>query len=152
MSADNLAKDLAQFERMTRAVITVGEEVKGGLIKKQNLENLEKSIAQKQAEMADIEKAKEALEQGVIDRTAATKDIIKKAEEQAAAIVTEAKEKAAVLVLGGKEKAATLNKNIQGLTGEVAELEGAKKALIRGIADEEKKINTLKDQLRKLVA
>jgi predicted nucleic acid-binding Zn-ribbon protein len=146
MSADKLSKELQQFERMTRAVLTVGDAVKDGLLKQQTLDQLDAGIVAKKDEVAVLEKEKADLKSKISSDSVKAKGIIEKANTEAEDILARTKIENASLKTAAKEDVSAAKQKVSALRKETEELDKLRLSLEKDIAKQEKTFNEAKDK------
>jgi hypothetical protein len=98
MSVDNLAKEIKDFEKMTKAVFTLSDAVRDGLLKKQTVKELDTSIELKKKEIEGLDKEKASVKATITSEKAKAKVIVSDAKKKADDIVSQANEDSAAAV------------------------------------------------------
>lgn len=151
MSADKLAKELNQFERMTRAVMTVGEAVQEGMLKKQHLDGLEKGIKLRKAESEKLNDEIAKAKIDVKDVNGKAKGVLEKAQDEALNVIEQAKSDAKLIVSDAKDDAKEHKKKANDSKDIVFKLEKQKSSLERELLVQQEKIDGVKMKLRLLL-
>ena len=146
---DKLAKELQQFERMTRAVLTVGDAVKDGLLKKQTLDALDKGIEAKDAKSKTLDASIIEAKGLLAEIETAASGVMAKAEKQAIEIVETAKLTHDTLIADATKEAAAASRALSVVKEQISGLEKTREDLKVAIANEEKKVGAAKDTLLK---
>jgi F0F1-type ATP synthase membrane subunit b/b' len=150
MSIDKLTKELNDFEKMTKAVVTIGEAVKEGLLKKQHLSQLEELSGKKSGEIDSLNEEIGRINKKISNKRASASDIISKAEKSADDIIIQAMAEAKVIVEKAKAQEKKSRDVVRELADEAKSLEAKNASVDLENSKVEKKVNSAKEYLRSL--
>jgi chromosome segregation ATPase len=151
MSVDNLSKEIKDFEKMTKAVFTLSDAVRDGLLKKQTVKELDTSIELKKKEIEGLDKEKASVKATITSEKAKAKVIVSDAKKKADDIVSQANEDSAAAVKEAKAKVAAERQKVKELGVSIQKLQEDESSIKLSIVKEEKKIGSAKEKLRSLL-
>ena len=151
MSADKLAKELQQFERMTKAVLTVGEAVKEGMLKKQTLKNLESSIEEKLGKSKKLDQELKELELKIDLAKSDAKAIILEAKGEVKDILDGAAAEVDLIKSEGRKAKSKLSTSIKERSKAKEILEGELLSITKEIANQKGNLEAAKKKIRSLI-